>query len=132
MGNDRIEAEARECARLAVAVGYTTRLREPLPGDWDALAELLGRQPTDEEQRAFARAYVEHIKEHAADPRTAYVLFSEEGYVVGAAYVETEDEALSAAEDAADAEQLAPARCHDCGDEGYILPPAPGSERRRS
>ena len=66
---------------------------------------------------------IERIKrEHAADPRFAFVLFSEDGHVLGAVFAEYVDEALSAVEGAVDAVQLVPARCHDCGDEGDIIP----------
>lgn len=40
---------------------------EPLPGDWEALVEAAGREPTDEERDLFAAAYKHTIEEHGDD-----------------------------------------------------------------
>ncbi len=69
---ERIEALGTECAESAIEAGGPTPVdvdgecilpREPVGGDWDALAELLGRGPTEEEEVVFARAYAARMDE---------------------------------------------------------------------
>jgi hypothetical protein len=54
---------AQECARLCWdqrtinSEGETIYSKKPLPGDWEALEGLLGREPTQDEAMAFNRFY---------------------------------------------------------------------------
>ncbi len=68
--DDKLLELARECAALAIEAGFGNPTdndgncmlpTEPMVGDWDALEELLGRRPTDDESDDFDANYTEIV-----------------------------------------------------------------------
>jgi len=63
---ERIPELARECADEAdrAAAPGQLEVADPMGGDWQALSNFLGREPTDAERGTFAGAYRARLSDH--------------------------------------------------------------------